>query len=163
MSLNWWTNIFSTYIHTHNTQVRGPWYCLRKWTWFPKFKSWMRLFTFHIALIPLGKVWIQLFSFQLWVNSRVDWTLQPWYGYWSKSWKTVNSNLLNSVWNWPCIAFWSWWGVGKYLFTSVNNLNLSIYKVGVWVFLNVSVCVLCVCVSVCLSVCNIYIYKVRIA
>ena len=27
---------------------------------------------FHIALIPLGKVWIQLFSLQLWVNSRAD-------------------------------------------------------------------------------------------
>ena len=31
-----------------------------------------RLFTFHIELIPLGKVWFQLFSFQLGVNSRVD-------------------------------------------------------------------------------------------
>ena len=30
------------------------------------------LITFHIALIPLGKVWIQLFSLQLWVNSRAD-------------------------------------------------------------------------------------------
>ena len=30
------------------------------------------LIAFHIALIPLGKVWIQLFSFQLWVNSRAD-------------------------------------------------------------------------------------------
>ena len=28
------------------------------------------LIAFHIALIPLGKVWIQLFSLQLWVNSR---------------------------------------------------------------------------------------------
>ena len=27
---------------------------------------------FHITLIPLGKVWIQLFSPQLWVNSRAD-------------------------------------------------------------------------------------------
>ena len=26
----------------------------------------------HIALIPLGKVWIQLVSLQLWVNSRAD-------------------------------------------------------------------------------------------
>ena len=31
-----------------------------------------RLIAFHIALIPLGKVWIQLFSLQLWVNSRTD-------------------------------------------------------------------------------------------
>ena len=30
------------------------------------------LIVFHIALIPLGKVWIQLFSLQLWVNSRAD-------------------------------------------------------------------------------------------
>ena len=27
----------------------------------------------------LGKVWIQLFSLQLWVNSRTDWVLQPWW------------------------------------------------------------------------------------
>ena len=36
-----------------------------------------RLIAFHIALIPLGKVWIQLFSLQLWVNSRADLVLQP--------------------------------------------------------------------------------------
>ena len=30
------------------------------------------LIAFHIALIPLGKVWIQLFSLQLWVHSRAD-------------------------------------------------------------------------------------------
>ena len=30
---------------------------------------------FHIALIHLGKVWIQLISLQLWVNSREDWAL----------------------------------------------------------------------------------------
>ena len=50
-----------------------PWcngYRHRKWTWRQEFKSWMRLIAFHIALIPLGKVWIQLFSLQLWVNSR---------------------------------------------------------------------------------------------
>ena len=44
-----------------------------------EFKYWTRLIAFHIALIPLGKVWIQLFSLQLWVNSRVDY-LQPWWG-----------------------------------------------------------------------------------
>ena len=27
---------------------------------------------FHISLIPLGKIWIQLFSLQQWVNSRTD-------------------------------------------------------------------------------------------
>ena len=45
-------------------------YHRRKWTRLHEFKSWTRLIAFHIALIPLGKVWIQLFSLQLWVNSR---------------------------------------------------------------------------------------------
>ena len=57
---------------------RCPWcngYRRRKWTWWHKFKSWMRLIAFHIALILLGKVWIQLFSLQIWVNSRTDWVL----------------------------------------------------------------------------------------
>ena len=44
----------------------------RIWTRWYEFNSWTRLITFHIALIPLGKVWIQLFSLQLWVNSRAD-------------------------------------------------------------------------------------------
>ena len=47
-------------------------YCRRKWTRQHEFKSWTRLIAFHIALIPLGKVWIQLFSLQLWLNSRTD-------------------------------------------------------------------------------------------
>ena len=41
----------------------------RKWTHITKFKSWLKLFVFHIALIALEKEWIQLFSLQLWVNS----------------------------------------------------------------------------------------------
>ena len=44
----------------------------RKWTRPYEFKSWTRLMAFHIALIPLGKVWIQLFSLPLWVNSRAE-------------------------------------------------------------------------------------------
>ena len=54
---------------------RCPWchgYRHRKWTRRHEFKSWTRLMAFHIALIPLGKVWIQLLSLQLWVNSRTD-------------------------------------------------------------------------------------------
>ena len=79
---------------------RCPWcncYRRRKWTRRYEFKFWTRLIAFHIALIPLGKVWIQLFSLQLWVNSRTDSVLQPWLG--NKSWrrKTLNSNLLNSA------------------------------------------------------------------
>ena len=47
-------------------------YRRRNWTRRHEFKFWTRLIAFHIALIPLGKVWIQLFSLQLWVNSRTD-------------------------------------------------------------------------------------------
>ena len=55
-------------------------YRRRKWTRRHQFKSWTRLIAFHIALIPLGKVWIQSLSLQLWVNSRAGWFLQPWWG-----------------------------------------------------------------------------------
>ena len=41
----------------------------------------------------LVKLWIQLFSIQLWVNSRADCDLKPFLG---KSKKTLNSYLLNS-------------------------------------------------------------------
>ena len=34
----------------------------RKWTRWSEFKTWTRLFSFHLPLMPLGKVWIQLFS-----------------------------------------------------------------------------------------------------
>ena len=47
-------------------------YRRRKWIRRYEFKSWTRLIAFHIALILLGKVWIRLFSLQLWVNSRAD-------------------------------------------------------------------------------------------
>ena len=60
--------------------VRGVRYRRRKWTRRHEFKSWTTLIAIHITLIPLGKVWIQLFSLQLWVNSRADWVLQPWWG-----------------------------------------------------------------------------------
>ena len=55
------------------------WRCLwcncyrrRKWTRRHEFKFWTRRIAFHITLIPLGKVWIQLFALHLWVNSRTD-------------------------------------------------------------------------------------------
>ena len=44
----------------------------RIWTRRYEFNSWTRLIALHIALIPLGNVWIQLFSLQLLINSRVD-------------------------------------------------------------------------------------------
>ena len=40
-------------------------YRRRKWTRRNEFKSWTKLIASHIALMPLGKVWIQLFSLQL--------------------------------------------------------------------------------------------------
>ena len=55
-------------------------YRCRKWTRRHEFKSCTKLIAFHIALIPWGKVWIQLFSLQLWVNSWTDWVLHPWWG-----------------------------------------------------------------------------------
>ena len=49
-------------------------YRRRKRTRRHEFKSWTRLIAFHIALIPLGKVWIQLFiQLLLWVNNKADW------------------------------------------------------------------------------------------
>ena len=49
----------------------------------------------YITLMPVGKVWIQLLSSQLWGNSREDWVLQPWHGKQSRRRKTLKSNLLN--------------------------------------------------------------------
>ena len=63
------------YGHLPPTTKTIPWCSrnrCRKWTRRHEFKSWTRLIAFHITLIPLGKVWIQLFSLQLWVNSRTD-------------------------------------------------------------------------------------------
>ena len=47
----------------------------RKWTLWPKFKFWTKLFAFHIVLRHLRKVLIQLLNFQLWVNSWADWAI----------------------------------------------------------------------------------------
>ena len=73
-----------TRAHTHtHTELDDFKYCYltirwcngyrrRIWTRRHEFKSWTWLIAFHIALIPLGKVWIQIFSLQQWVNSRAD-------------------------------------------------------------------------------------------
>ena len=65
------SNPLYTYVYEIYTWCNG--YRRRNWTRRHEFKSWTGLIAFHIALIPLGKVWIQLFSLQLWVNSRADW------------------------------------------------------------------------------------------
>ena len=54
----------------------------------------MTLLAIRIALIPLGKVWIQLSSFQLWVNSRLDCALKVWYDNQLRRPKPLYSNLL---------------------------------------------------------------------
>ena len=38
----------------------------------PELKYWIRLYTCHITLIPLGKVWIQLFCIQLWISRNTE-------------------------------------------------------------------------------------------
>ena len=47
-------------------------YCRGIRTGRPKFKSWTRLLAFRLLLIPFRKSLTQLFSLQLWVNSRAD-------------------------------------------------------------------------------------------
>ena len=70
--------VLSVLFHFTLRYPRWNGYRRRRWTRRHELKSWTRLIAFHIALIPLGKVWIRLFSLQLWVNSRADWLLQPW-------------------------------------------------------------------------------------
>ena len=75
LSIQELTFIWNLYGGARGVIWRCPWcncYRRRIWTRRHEFKSWTWLIAFHIALIPLGKVWIQLFSLQLWVNSRAD-------------------------------------------------------------------------------------------
>ena len=61
-------NLFSLFTSIIN--CGGVWhkgYCPRKWTQQAKFKSWTKLFVFHLALMPLGKVWIPS-PIYLWVT-----------------------------------------------------------------------------------------------
>ena len=85
------------YIHSASRHSWCNGYRRRKWTRRHEFKSWTRLFAFHITLIHLGKLWIQLFSFQLWVNSRADWyltlTWQPVLGKENSEFKPVKIRL----------------------------------------------------------------------
>ena len=70
---------YITFLHLVYSSLSSSWKCpwcngyrRRKWTRRHESKSLTTMIAFHIALIPLGKVWIQLFSLQLWVNSRAD-------------------------------------------------------------------------------------------
>ena len=77
---NIWDNKIGNNRTNNNINMWCNGYRRREWTRRHEFKSWTRLIAVHIALIPLGKVWIQLFSLQLWVNSRADLVLRPWWG-----------------------------------------------------------------------------------
>ena len=65
------SNIIYIYIYIY-IYIGFNRYRWRKWTRLPEFASCTRLFAIHIALIPLGNVWIQLFSLPLLVNSTAD-------------------------------------------------------------------------------------------
>ena len=90
-----------------------PWcngYRRRNWTRRHEFKSWTRLIAFHIALIPLGKVWIQLLSLQLWVNKFFSLCEATSLGE-GKLWIQTCETPLK---NWPCVISCPSGGVGKY-------------------------------------------------
>ena len=79
-------------------------------------RDWLH---FHLALIPLRKVWILLFSLQLWVNSRADKVLkQLVYENENSEFKPLKLRLKY----WPCVISCPSGGVGKY----DNDRNLSL-------------------------------------
>ena len=76
----------------------------------------------------LGKAWIHLFSLQLWINSRIDYVIWPWFGNHSRRRK-----ILNSCWR---LVGWLVWFFG--ISTFVGHLMPSpfyTYKSKIW-FLN---------------------------
>ena len=108
MGIQFWRGLLHLWRHSwHNGCC-----CCKKWSQGPEFKSWTRMFPFHIALTPLGKVWIQLFSSQLWVNSREDCTVWPCDGNQSRRRKTSNSKCCTSIKYGPCFVsclHWRCW------------------------------------------------------
>ena len=70
---------------------------------------------FHFVLIPLGKTWSHLVSFQLWVDSRTDGffsigkvnNVGEWK-FWIQSYS--NSSSSSSFTTGPCVTSWKRWG-----------------------------------------------------
>ena len=106
-------------------------YFQRKWTRWPEFKFWTRLIGFHIALIYLGNVWIQLFSLQLCVNSWPDWSFLTCYGNLSRrkkkyEFKPVKLPLKIDLESHLTRAE----GLGKYISTTYMRCDQKVSKVG---------------------------------
>ena len=83
------------YTHTHtHTHVYGVMIIvIWKWTWQAKFNSWLILFVSHFVFISLGKVWINIFFHQLWVNSMADKATDL------RERKTLNSRPKENLWH----------------------------------------------------------------
>ena len=69
-------NVLQYFGNVRHNSIKGrcPWcngHRLRKWARRHVFKSWTILIASYVALIPLEKVRIQLFSLQLWLNRIV--------------------------------------------------------------------------------------------
>ena len=71
------------------------------------------MIAFHIALILLGKVWIQLFSLQLWVNSRTGCFFSLGEANSLGEGKLWNQTGQTPLKNWPCVISCLNGGVGK--------------------------------------------------
>ena len=75
----------------------------RKWIQRPQFRALTKPFAFQIALILLGKVWIELFSLQWRVNSRADWFLNLGGATGLEEEKLYIQICLSLLKNWPCV------------------------------------------------------------
>ena len=84
----------------------------------------------HIALIPLEKVWIQLFSLQLWINSMTGWILKLWFGKPVKEKENSEFKPKFHLKNWPCVTSCLCRGVDEYIhhFVIANNIRCFINK-----------------------------------
>ena len=96
-------------------------YRRRKWTRWHEYKPWTRPIEFHIALIPLGKVWIQIFSLQLWVNSRADWFFRLGEETSLREGKLWIQTCKTPLQNWPSVIYCPSGGVGEYIYSNKSN------------------------------------------
>ena len=71
--------------------------CCRKWSWWPEFKSWMRLFVFHSVLILLRKAWIHLFFLNYSKKVELTGFISPLFGNLSERKKILDSNHFYSA------------------------------------------------------------------